>query len=169
MALATRPVEVPAAPSTPAVPAYAGLITRAVAYVVDVLIMGAIALIVTVCGGLILSALLPGKLSPSFLGVFATAAAWVIWGAVYLGGFWVLVGQTPGMRLMRIEVLTTSWRRLGVARALVRLVGITLAAIPLGLGFALILVDGRRRGLQDLLAGTVVVHAPERRFGARWS
>ena len=35
-----------------------------------------------------------------------------------------------------------------------------LAAIPFFAGFLLILVDDRRRGLQDMLAGTTVIYAP---------
>jgi len=170
MALATRPVDVVATTPPPAasVLPYAGLVTRAIAYVTDLLIMGAVALTVTVCGGLVLTALLPHKLSADFLGIFLTATAWFVWGGVYLVGFWVLVGQTPGMRLMRIEVLTYGGRRPNLLRGLIRLVGLTLAALPLGLGFALILFDERRRGLQDVLAGTVVVHAPDRRVGSGW-
>ena len=38
-----------------------------------------------------------------------------------------------------------------------------LAAIPLCAGFLLILVDDRRRGLQDVLARTVVLYAPDAR------
>jgi uncharacterized RDD family membrane protein YckC len=170
MALATRPAEVAPAPvPVVAAPAYAGLVTRTVAYVIDILIMATIALAVTVCGGLLLSALLPHRLSPNFAAVFLTATAWVIFGAIYFVGFWTLLGQTPGMRLMRIEVLAYNGRRPNVMRGLIRLVGLTLATIPLGLGFAIILFDERRRGLQDLLAGTVVVHAPERRLGSGWS
>ena len=45
--------------------------------------------------------------------------------------------------------------------ALVRLVGMLLAAIPLFAGFLLILVDDRRRGLQDRLARTVVRYASD--------
>ena len=44
--------------------------------------------------------------------------------------------------------------------ALLRLAGLTLAAIPLFAGFLPILVDDRRRGVHDMLAGTVVVTAP---------
>jgi uncharacterized RDD family membrane protein YckC len=44
-------------------------------------------------------------------------------------------------------------------RALLRFVGLTLAALPLFAGFLLILVDDRRRGLHDRLARTVVVEA----------
>jgi uncharacterized RDD family membrane protein YckC len=44
--------------------------------------------------------------------------------------------------------------------ALVRLVALFLAALPLLLGFLPILLNDRRRGLQDLLGGSVVVHEP---------
>jgi uncharacterized RDD family membrane protein YckC len=37
--------------------------------------------------------------------------------------------------------------------------GLALAIIPLFAGFVPVLVDDRRRGLHDLLAGTVVLHA----------
>jgi uncharacterized RDD family membrane protein YckC len=53
----------------------------------------------------------------------------------------------------------------GLKRALVRFAGLLLAALPLGAGFVLILFDRRRRGLQDLLAHTVVVDAPRRTRG----
>ena len=43
-----------------------------------------------------------------------------------------------------------------------RLVGLFLAALPLLLGFVPILLNERRRGLQDWLGRSVVVHAPER-------
>ncbi len=47
------------------------------------------------------------------------------------------------------------------ARALFRLGALVLAALPLFAGFLTILVDDRRRGLQDMLAGTVVVAAAD--------
>jgi uncharacterized RDD family membrane protein YckC len=37
--------------------------------------------------------------------------------------------------------------------------GLALAIVPLFAGFLTVLVDDRRRGLHDILAGTVVVHA----------
>jgi hypothetical protein len=45
-------------------------------------------------------------------------------------------------------------------RALVRLVGVVLATIPLFAGFVIMLWDDRRRCLQDRMARTTVVHAP---------
>ena len=44
---------------------------------------------------------------------------------------------------------------------MVRLAGMVLAAIPLMAGYALILFDDRRQGLQDKLARTVVLYVPE--------
>jgi uncharacterized RDD family membrane protein YckC len=43
----------------------------------------------------------------------------------------------------------------------VRLGALVLAVIPLFAGLLPILVDPRRRGLQDMLAGTVVVAVPD--------
>jgi uncharacterized RDD family membrane protein YckC len=45
--------------------------------------------------------------------------------------------------------------------AVVRLAGMLLAALPLFAGFLLILIDDRRRGLQDRLARTVVVYSSD--------
>jgi uncharacterized RDD family membrane protein YckC len=46
-------------------------------------------------------------------------------------------------------------------RAAFRFACLVLAAIPLLAGFVPILFDERRRGLHDMLAGTVVVEAPQ--------
>ena len=48
----------------------------------------------------------------------------------------------------------------GPSAALLRFAGLILAALPLFAGFLAILVDDRRRGVHDMLAGTVVVPAP---------
>jgi uncharacterized RDD family membrane protein YckC len=49
---------------------------------------------------------------------------------------------------------------IGPSAALLRFAGLILAALPLFAGFLTILVDDRRRGVHDMLAGTVVVPAP---------
>ena len=50
-----------------------------------------------------------------------------------------------------------AWRSRRPASQFVRLVGVGLAIIPLLVGFLPVLVDDRRRGLRDFLAGTVVL------------
>jgi uncharacterized RDD family membrane protein YckC len=49
---------------------------------------------------------------------------------------------------------------IGPSATLLRFAGLILAALPLFAGFLTILVDDRRRGVHDMLAGTVVVPAP---------
>jgi uncharacterized RDD family membrane protein YckC len=73
--------------------------------------------------------------------------------------FWSTTGQTPGDRALRIRVRAIGDGGLSWQRSLVRFVGLTLAALPLFAGFLIILVDDRRRGLHDRLAGTVVIEA----------
>jgi uncharacterized RDD family membrane protein YckC len=62
---------------------------------------------------------------------------------------------------MQIRVVTADGSRLRPGRALVRCVGVLLAALPLFAGFVLILLDERRRGFQDRFAGTLVIEATQ--------
>ena len=72
--------------------------------------------------------------------------------------------QTPGARVMGVRVVCA---RVGepvhLRTAVVRLAGMLLAALPLFAGFVLILIDDRRRGLQDRLARTAVVYSSDAR------
>jgi uncharacterized RDD family membrane protein YckC len=136
---------------------YPGLVTRSVAFVADMVIVSAIAFVVTAGVALVVSALDPGQNSVELPAVLATAAGWLVLAAAYLVGFWVLVGHTPGMRVMGIRLTGAHGERVTLARGLRRLVGLGLSFLSLGLGFLLILVDDRRRALQDRVGGTVVV------------
>jgi uncharacterized RDD family membrane protein YckC len=73
--------------------------------------------------------------------------------------FWTSTGQTPGNRVMQIRVLRADGGRLRPRHALVRLLGMLLGLVLL-LGYLPILVNDRRRGLHDAMAGTVVVGTP---------
>ena len=81
------------------------------------------------------------------------ALAAVGWSLVVVGyfvTFWSTVGQTPGMRLMRVRVVSASGDAPSGWRSLVRLIGLALAVILLFTGFLPALVDGRRRALAGL-------------------
>jgi uncharacterized RDD family membrane protein YckC len=85
-----------------------------------------------------------------------------VWAAVvgfYFVLFWSTAGQTPGMRVMALRVLGPDGEHPRIARSIVRVVGLALAIIPFFAGFIPVLFDRRRRALQDLLAGTVVIYA----------
>ncbi len=142
--------------SVPRVP-YAGIATRAVALAIDAVLSQGIFLVGAALLGLAGS--LVGELRPAWLVAFLAATGWVLTGTVYFAGFWAVTGQTPGMRLMHLRVVARDGAPPHLARAVVRVVGLVLAIVPVFAGFIPVLVDDRRRGLPDFLAGTVVVYA----------
>jgi len=93
--------------------------------------------------------------------VLGAAAMWSLVVGGYFVLFWTLTGETPGMRLMALRVINRDGDPLGFGQALLRLIGAILAAIPFFAGYLLILVDDRRRGLHDMIAGTTVIYAPK--------
>lgn len=155
-----EPAEVTSLPAASAVQ-YIGLVTRAIAFVVDAVLINLGATIVGVGAALVVSLLqLPKDLHTAIAAV--SAAAYTLWTIGYFVGFWSVTGQTPGARLMRFRVVPVKGeRRLKPRRALVRYAGLWLAALPLFAGYLLILFDPKRRGLQDRLARTLVVDCPE--------
>jgi uncharacterized RDD family membrane protein YckC len=138
---------------------YQGLVTRVIAFAVDAAIINLIALVVGVGVGLALSILTISDNVQTVL-LACAAAAFVVWTVVYFAVFWSTTGQTPGNRLMRIRVCgADDGAVLSLRRSLVRFGALLLAALPLFAGFLTVLVDERRRGVHDMLAGTVVVGA----------
>jgi uncharacterized RDD family membrane protein YckC len=93
--------------------------------------------------------------------VFVGGLVYLWWVVGYFVTFWSTTGQTPGSRVMRIRVIDGGGAdKVKRRRALVRLMGLVLATIPLFAGFLMMLWDDRRRCLQDRMARTTVVHAP---------
>ncbi len=134
---------------------YAGLVTRAVALVVDAVLIDLIAVLVGGATSLVASAL-GGGASVNLVGAILGGSAWFLWSGAYFVGFWMVTGQTPGSRLLGIRVLPAGGGQIGFSRASRRFVGLVLAMLPLGAGFIRVLFDDRRRGFHDRLAGTVV-------------
>ena len=79
----------------------------------------------------------------------------------YFPYFWAKTGQTPGMKLMGIKVVrdkdggpvTMGRRSCGSSDTGSR-------ALVFYLGYIWIFVDKRKRGWMDLIAGTIVISAP---------
>ncbi len=145
----------------PRAPEYEGLATRAIAFALDAAIISGVSVVVGAAAGLILSVLsVPSGVEAAVFG-FAGAVC-LLWSTAYFVTFWSTTGQTPGNRVLGIRVcLAEDGTALRPARALLRLIALTLCAIPLFAGFLPILVDDRRRGVHDMLAGTVVVGASD--------
>jgi uncharacterized RDD family membrane protein YckC len=135
---------------------FAGLATRGLALAVDALVLNLLFLIGAALVGLVSSFV--GELRPVWLAAALAGAAWLALNVAYFAGFWATVGQTPGMRLMRLRVAGPSGAAPGLGRSVVRFAGLLLAIVPCLAGFLPALVDGKRRALPDFLAGTVVVY-----------
>lgn len=140
---------------------YQGLVTRGIAFAIDAAVVNGVAVVAAAAAGLIVSALsLPDSLDTALVAL----GAWLflLWSAAYFVVFWSSTGQTPGNRVMEIRVVRAKdGAVLRPGRSLLRLVGLTLAALPLFLGYLPILLNDRRRGLQDVIGGSVVVGAAD--------
>lgn len=138
----------------------AGFATRALALSIDGAILGGATVLVEL--GVALAARVVGLhlTSGDPLVAALAGAGWILLVSVYLATFWSLTGQTPGMRFMGLRVIDRTGAPLGHLQSVRRLVGMALAALPAGAGFLLVLVDDRRRGLQDFIASTLVIHDP---------
>ena len=79
----------------------------------------------------------------------------------YCVAFWCTIGQTPGKWLMGIKVVGADGGRVTVWRALLRLVGYLVSALPFYLGFLSVL-GPRRLSWHDRFAHTEVVYVSER-------
>jgi uncharacterized RDD family membrane protein YckC len=136
---------------------YAGLASRGVAFAIDAII----AHVVVLTAGALLSfaGSLFGGLGPGGLVSVLAASGWAVFVATYFVLFWTVTGQTLGMRLMRLRVISSGGVPPTGGRSLLRFVGLLLAIVPLFAGFLPALFDRRRRALPDFLAGTVVVHS----------
>jgi uncharacterized RDD family membrane protein YckC len=137
---------------------YAGFVTRAVGLTIDALLLNAIAIVIGAAVTLIASVLGADR-SLNALEAVIGGFAWFLWSAAYFVTFWTLTGQTPGDRLLGIRVVPAAAGPFKPIRAARRFIGLLISAIPLGAGFLPVLVDDRRRGLHDRIAGTVVVWA----------
>ena len=73
--------------------------------------------------------------------------------------FWLMTGQTPGMMLMGLRVVSVDGGHLTFWRAFLRLIGYVISTAFFFLGFAWVLVDDRRQGWHDKLANTLVVYS----------
>jgi uncharacterized RDD family membrane protein YckC len=139
---------------------YVGIVTRAIAFAIDAAVIQIVAIAVAGTFALILSVVsLPDDLDGVI--VVAGSVAYGLWLVGYFVVLWSATGQTLGSRLLEIRVCRAADGAVpGAGAALLRFAGLILAAVPLFAGFLPILVDDRRRGVHDMLAGTVVVTAP---------
>jgi uncharacterized RDD family membrane protein YckC len=133
----------------------AGFVTRVVALGIDAGLLSAGFFVVSTFVAFIGSALFGSADQASTPALVIGTALWFALGGLYLQTFWALAGQTPGMRFIGIGLDEGA---IGLRRAIRRLFGFALAAIPLGAGFLGVLFRRNRRGLHDRIGGTEVLY-----------
>lgn len=169
---------------------YAGFVSRAIAFLIDLLSVVFVQFLTVLI--IRLSSNFLGLTSilnwlDSMLGIgtgitsnttvlvsirIVTVLSGVIIFNLYVATSWALVDKTLGQALLGLRVLRTNGTRLTFPKAIKRAVGYILSALPLFLGFLWVLIDDRRQGWHDKLADTVVVYDWDARLGAlvrEWS
>ena len=147
---------------------YAGFVSRLIAYVTDLVILTIMAVgttwfVNTVQATLGLQGLIKEDAARFVLGGLAI----LLLTGVYFAFFWTLTGQTPGKMVMGVRVVTLDGGAVPLGRSILRALGYLLSALALYLGFIWILIDNRRQGWHDKLAGTCVIYTWEARPAPR--
>ena len=145
-----------------------GLVTRALAGVVDLALISALLSIGSGLLASIIPAISGGDDGLSVWGVLTFGVIGFLIGSSIFVAFWALVGQTPGMRFLSIHLDAGGSQEIGLRRALKRILAVPLSLLPFGLGFFAILLSPERRGWHDRIAGTTVLYDEEAKL-APWS
>lgn len=157
---------------------YAGFVSRAVGFVLDLLIVIAIIAVVNFAITLPLDYFLgfnpntcalqvPASLGALFnnrellcLALILTQTVLsLLTGPAYFILFWSMGGQTIGQYVAGVRVVRLDGRRMNFKFSLVRYLGYFVSFFALGIGYFWVLWDDRRQAWQDKLAKTVVVYA----------
>jgi len=155
-------------PKRDAEPRNAGLISRGVAFAIDGGILNLIFLAASTLIASAASVALGVGGDVSLEAALAGTAIWLAASSTYLVAFWSLSGETPGMRFLDIRLEGPDGRRIGLRRALRRLVGVALSILPFGLGLLMCAWEERRRTFADRFAQTEVRYL-EPKQEAPWS
>ena len=134
--------------------ASAGLAVRLAATVIDLVVVGTVAVIGALAAHMVI-AMLPAQVADVESWGLVTLGAIVLTG--YFVYFWGIEGATPGKKLMGLRVTRPGTREpIGPGRALLRLVGITAGNI-LFVDLIVAFLHRDRRALHDMIADSIVV------------
>jgi uncharacterized RDD family membrane protein YckC len=137
---------------------YAGFASRFFAFAVDVGVFTGVFLLVLAAVNFVAS-IVTGRTINLNRNDIWIVIAYVVWGFIYFARSWGLNGQTAGMAMFGVRVLTDEGTDVSERRAALRTLALPLSFLILGLGFLGILLGDRRRALHDVIAGTVVVYS----------
>jgi uncharacterized RDD family membrane protein YckC len=132
-------------------PDYAGFWQRALAFLIDWL------LVVVIAMPVIVLAFGAGYFSLDPERRVWDIVTWLLIGIAVVG-FWRYCGATPGKLALDLKIVDAqTGARPTTGRLVLRFVCYLLSALPLYLGFLWIAIDRRKQGWHDKIAGTVVI------------
>ena len=139
---------------------YAGFITRAVAFVIDLIIIS---------GGILFGDGVLSLIEDFFqmedtllFNLMQFIGLQLIFPAAYFIGLVGLFDQTIGKALMGLRVIKANGDHMDLRRAAWRFALIVIGIGPFFMGYIWVLIDNRRRGWHDILAGTYVIYEEDR-------
>ncbi len=135
-------------------PRAAGIVSRGVAAVIDLVVVGVIIGVLYL--GLLLGRLIfnPTAFQLPALDIMFSTAAVLFVSALYLAGAWSVSGCTVGAVTMGLRVVGRRSERVTPVVAVIR----AIACVLFPIGLLTVAVDSRRRSVQDFLLGTRVVY-----------
>ncbi len=159
---------------------YAGIVTRGVALIIDILIVIIIPLLIsaavmlpanffldlnqqTCAAQVVNSGFMSdwGFLNSALCAVIQWVPLWasLLTGPIYFTFLVTAGGQTVGKYIMGIRIVRLDAQPLTYRDSIVRWIGYIVSLLPLGAGFLWVVFDDRRRAFHDRLAGTCVVYS----------
>lgn len=142
-------------PRDSAQPEVAGIVSRGVAALIDLVVAGVIVGVLYLGVALTQFVLQPsGFRFPAPNAFFSTTVMFAV-AVLYLAGCWVTSGCTAGAVVMGLRVVGLRAARVSLPVAVLR--AIACVVFPIGLAF--VAVDKRRRSVQDVALRTRVVYA----------
>jgi uncharacterized RDD family membrane protein YckC len=151
------------APSTThaAVLPYAGFQLRAVAFILDCVVMASFLLLFFTIAFLPVALAGGSHISDSEQRwIYIVMLTYIPFVPLSFFLLWALRGQSLGMIAVRIEVTDRDGEPLPPSRAAIRALLWPLSMLPLAIGGLPVLFDDERRALHDMVAGTVVLELP---------
>jgi uncharacterized RDD family membrane protein YckC len=133
-------------------PDYAGFWARALAFLLDAVIVTVIVVPILVLGLGVTE--IPSENSLELLAFLASAMAVI--------AFWRAFGATPGKIALGLKIVdAASGARPSLGRLALRFLGYFVSAFPLYLGFLWAAFDRRKQGWHDKIARTIVINSED--------
>ena len=141
-----------AQPSGPADVAYGGFWIRVVAYLIDAILLSIAFYIIGVVSGLNMMATDYEHYHPTS-NLLSLVIGWLYFALMESSER----GATVGKMAMNLRVVTDKGQRLSFLNATGRYFAKFVSALILGIGFLMVAFTERKRGLHDMIAGTLVI------------